>query len=122
MAHYAILDENNVVLQVIVGKNEDEICKEIPDWEIYYGAKRTSYNTRAGIHLLGKTPFRKNFAGIGYFYDQQKDAFIPPKLFSSFILNEFSCIWEPPIEMPMDGHNYYWSEEDLNWIRGNDLI
>lgn len=128
MAHYAILDENNIVISLHVGKNEDEIeldsNGEPIDWEIYYGAKRTSYNTRCGIHYQsdGNTPsndqsksFRKNFGQIGYFYDENRDAFIPPKRFPSFIFNEFSCIFEPPIPYPNDGMSYMWDEELLNW-------
>jgi hypothetical protein len=82
VAHYAFLDENNIVTEVIVGKDEGE---DGIDWEAYYGAfrgqvcKRTSYNTRGGVHTLGGTPLRKNYAGIGYTYDSERDAFIPPK-------------------------------------------
>lgn len=99
MAHYAYLDENNIVTMVIVGKNENE---DDIDWEQYYGAKRTSYNTRGGIYYDPETnlpaedqskSFRKNYAGIGYFYDQERDAFIPPKLNESWILDESSCLW-----------------------------
>ena len=91
MAHYAYLDENNIVTNVIVGKNEGE---NGIDWEQYYGAKRTSYNTLGGVHSLGGTPFRKNYAGIGYFYDLQRDAFIPPKPSDEYVLNEQTCQWE----------------------------
>jgi hypothetical protein len=82
MAHYAFLDSNNIVTEVIVGKNEGE---DGIDWEQHYGefrgqtCKRTSYNTKGGVHLNGGTPYRKNFAGIGYFYDAQRDAFIAQK-------------------------------------------
>jgi hypothetical protein len=76
MAHYAVLDENNVVTQVFVGKDENE---DGIDWEAYYNAKRTSYNTIAGKHTAGGTPFRKNFAGIGYVYDKNEDVFLPPQ-------------------------------------------
>ena len=79
---------------VIVGKDEGE---DGIDWEAYYGAKRTSYNTRGGVHQLGGTPFRKNYAGIGYYYDSQRDAFISPKPFPSWVLNEETCLWEVPI-------------------------
>lgn len=118
MAHYAILDENNIVKQVIVGKNEDEIVlddNENPyDWEIYYGGKRTSYNTYGGVHLNGGTPFRKNYAGIGFKYDSVKDAFIPPQPFASWTLNEETCLWEAPIQRPEEGI-WIWNEEILNW-------
>jgi len=78
--------------------------------------KQTSYNTVGGVHLLGGTPFRKNHAGIGYTYDQQRDAFIAPKPFNSWILNETTCQWEAPIAYPNDGQFYKWNEEILNWI------
>ena len=97
MAHYAILNENNVVVQVFVGKNENETWKDQPmDWEAYYGGKRTSYNTLGGVHLLGGTPFRKNYAGIGYTYDPQRDAFIPPKPTPDAVLDEATCQWIVP--------------------------
>jgi hypothetical protein len=128
MAHYAILDENNFVVSLHVGRNENEIVLDSNgdpiDWEIYYGAKRTSYNTRGGIHYEsdGNTPsndqsksFRKNFGQIGYYYDEIRDAFIPPKRFPSFVFNENSCIFEPPIPCPNDGQSYVWDEELLNW-------
>lgn len=119
MAHYAFLDANNIVTEVIVGKdeNEDGIL-----WELHYGAfrnqvcKRTSYNTRGGVHTSGGTPFRKNYAGIGYTYDEQRDAFIPPKPFNSWVLNETTCLWDAPIAMPNDGKPYYWNEDTLNWV------
>ncbi len=121
MAHYAFLDENNVVTLVIVGKNETE---DGIDWEEFYGAVRTSYNTSAGLYIdpVTREPaedqsraFRKNFAGIGYTYDQQRDAFIPPKPFDSWILNEDTCCWDPPVPYPNDGLQYYWNESADNW-------
>ena len=121
MAHYAYLDENNTVTMVIVGKNEGE---DGIDWEQYYGAKRTSYNTRGGVHydVLTGLPsddqskaFRKNFAGIGYTYNAIKDAFIPPKPFDSWVLDETTCLWVAPIPYPTDGQHYRWNENDLNW-------
>lgn len=94
MAHYAILNENNVVTQVFVGKNENE---NGIDWEQYYGAKRTSYNTYGGVHRLNGVPFRKNYAGIGFTYDPVRDAFIPPKPDGpTWLLNESTCLWEDP--------------------------
>jgi hypothetical protein len=122
MAHYAYLDENNIVTQVIVGKNEDDIVLDENgnqiDWEIYYGAKKTSYNTLGGVHLLGGTPYRKNYAGIGYTYDAIRDAFIAPRPFPSWNLNEENCLWEAPIEIPnnLEGQLWTWDEETLNWI------
>jgi hypothetical protein len=121
MAHYAYLDQNNIVTMIIVGKNENE---EPGNWEEYYGAKRTSYNTRGGIYYNPVTnqpdidqskSFRKNYAGIGYTYDADKDAFIPPKIYNSWILNENTCLWEAPILYPNDGQMYVWNEETLSW-------
>ena len=118
MAHYAYLDENNVVQGVFVGKDEHEVVEGISDWEVYYGAKRTSYNTIGGVHQLGGTPFRKNYAGIGYTYDPVRDAFIPPKPFASWVLNEESCLWEAPVPAPSSGPgvHYIWDEETINWV------
>ena len=119
MAHYAFLNENNIVTEVIVGKNEGE---EKIDWEVHYGnfrgqtCKRTSYNTSGGIHSSGGIPYRKNYAGIGYTYDEQRDAFISPKPYASFILNEDTCLWEPPVPYPTDGERYTWNEEELEWV------
>ena len=119
MAHYTFLDNNNIVTEVIVGKDEGE---ENIDWEVHYGnfrgqtCKRTSYNTSGGIHSSGGTPFRKNYAGIGYSYDEQRDAFIPQKPYASFVLNEDTCLWEPPVPYPTDGERYLWNEEELEWV------
>jgi hypothetical protein len=118
MAHYAFLDQNNIVTEVIVGKNENE---EGINWEEHYGnfrkqtCKRTSYNTVGGVHNNGGTPFRKNYAGIGMTYDQQRDAFIPQKPYNSWILNESTCLWNAPVAYPQDGKKYKWNEEILNW-------
>jgi hypothetical protein len=117
MAHFAELDENNVVTQVIVGINEDE-----GDGEAIYLEntgkiwKQTSYNTKAGQHILGGTPFRKNYAAIGFTYDETRDAFIPPKTFESWALDEETCCWVPPVPRPTDGNSYYWDEPTLTWI------
>ena len=124
MAHYAFLDENNTVTEVIVGKDENE---DNIDWEVHYGnfrgqtCKQTSYNTQGGVHGLGGTPLRKNYAGIGYTYDSQRDAFIPPKPFASWQLNDASCLWESPTPYPTDvgtaeaPKRYVWNEETLAW-------
>lgn len=118
MAHYAFLNMQNVVTEVITGKDETE---GPTNWEIHYGnlreqvCKRTSYNTSAGEHRLGGTPFRKNYAGIGYTYDVGKDAFIPPKPYASWTLNNDKCIWEPPVEQPSDGKQYTWNEDTTSW-------
>jgi hypothetical protein len=77
--------------------------------------KQTSYNTYGGFHNNGETPFRKNYAGIGYTYDENKDAFIAPKPFNSWILNEDTCLWNAPIAYPQDGSIYNWNEETLSW-------
>ena len=118
MAHYAFLDENNVVTEVIVGKNENE---DGVDWEEHYGnfrgqtCKRTSYNTMHGEHKLGGTPFRKNYGAKGYKYDDTRDAFISPKPFASWTLNETTCQWDSPIAHPNDGQKYNWNEETQQW-------
>lgn len=117
MAHYAFLDENNTVVQVIVGKDEGNM-----DWEQFYSmqmglaCKRTSYNTVGGVHQAGGTPFRKNYAGIGFTYDAQRDAFIPPKPFASWVLNEDTCLWDAPTPRPTDDQRYIWDEESQQWV------
>ena len=116
MAHYAWFDENNIVQGVFVGKNENEPLPEgYTSWEQYYGAKRTSYNTYGGVHKEGGTAFRKNYAGVGFTYDEAKDAFIPPKPFNSWTLDNATCLWQAPTPMPTDDKNYEWSEDDLTW-------
>ena len=111
MAHYAFLDESNVVTEVIVGKDETELIDSL-DPETWYGnfrnqkCVRTSYNGN----------IRKNYAGIGYTYDQIRDAFIPPKPFESWVLNEDTCQWTPPTPMPTDGI-YLWDEPSLSWVK-----
>ena len=119
MAHYAFLDSNNIVTEVIVGKDEGE---EGVDWEAHYGAfrgqtcKRTSYNTYGGVHSGNGTPYRKNYAGIGYTYDAERDAFIPPRPFASWNLNENTCLWDSPVPYPDDGERYAWDEATTNWL------
>lgn len=125
MAHYAFLNEDYVVTEVIVGKDE-----RLFDWENYYTikngqiCKRTSYNTKGGIYYNSITnlpdedqskAFRKNFAGIGYKYDMNLDAFIPPQPYPSWILNEQTCNWESPIPYPNDGNIYNWDETTQSW-------
>ena len=89
-------------------------------WEGYYGkgglCKRTSFNTHAGVHLNDKTPFRKNYAGVGMTYDPVRDAFYGPQPFESWTLNEDTCSWESPVAIPEDGNSYLWDEETKNWI------
>ena len=114
MSHFAKLDENNVVVFVAVGTEQDEE-NELTS-RTGYVWKRTSYNTYGGQHLLVGIPFRKNYAGIGYTYDAQRDAFIPPKPYASWTLNEDSCLWQPPVARPTDGNMYDWDEATLSWI------
>ena len=122
MAYYAFLDENNIVTQVIAGKDETEGPY---DWEEFYGnelgkvCKRTSYNTRGGEHVLGGTPYRKNYAGYGYYYDEQRDAFIPPKPYPSWVLNESTCLWAAPVARPDDNKSYVWDETQVTWVEIN---
>jgi hypothetical protein len=108
MAHYAFLNENNIVAEVIVGKDETDTSQ---NWEQFYGAirnqvcKRTSYNNN----------IRKNYAGIGYTYDAERDAFIPPKPYASWLLNEDTCRWTAPVAMPTD-EIYSWDESTTSWV------
>jgi hypothetical protein len=122
MAHYALLDENNIVVQVIPGRDENEIVDGITDWEAHYAevsglkCKRTSYNTLSGQHVLGGTPYRINFAGVGMIYDENLDGFIPQKPFASWTLDTAIGQWCSPVVHPMDGKIYSWDEENLSWI------
>ena len=121
MAHYAFLDNNNVVTEVITGVDENIIQTDTDGtqvggnteaWEAFYGnfrgqvCKRTSYNGN----------IRKNYAGIGYTYDAARDAFIPPRVYTSWVLNETTCRWEAPIPKPIDDKSYVWFEENQQWI------
>lgn len=125
MAHYAILDENNIVTAVIVGRNENEVVDGISDWEEYYSkftgktVKRTSYNTLENVHKQGGVPFRYNYAGIGSTFDPNKGldgGFISVKPYASWILNQDNYAWEAPIPKPQDGKKYMWDEDSLSWI------
>jgi len=103
MAHYAQLDSRNIVVNVFVGRDENDLAEGVTDWETYYApegytVKRTSYNTYGGAHLLGGTPFRKNYAGIGFTYDEARDAFIPPQPSPDCTLDEDTCLWVCPEE------------------------
>lgn len=124
MAHYAFLDSNNIVTEVIVGVNEEIIQTDLDGtqvggsseaWELFYGnirnqvCKRTSYNGN----------YRKNYAGIGYTYDSERDAFIAPKPFTRWVLNEETCQWEAPIPYPTDGKNYVWNDNLGVWEEFN---
>ena len=110
MAHYAFLDLNNIVTEVITGIDETELIEGL-DPEIWYGnfrnqiCKRTSYNGN----------YRKNYAGIGYKYDEERDAFIPPKPFNKWVLNEETCRWESPVPYPDDDKRYVWNDNKGVW-------
>ena len=121
MAHYVVLDSNNIVVNGFVGRNEGE---DGVDWEQYYSAKRTSYNTRGGVHYDPDTnepsadqskAFRKNYAGLGYIYDEVRDAFIPPQPYPSWTLNESTCLWDAPVPYPDDNQMYLWNEDTQQW-------
>jgi hypothetical protein len=124
MAHYAFLDENNIVIQVIVGKDETELLDEqTVDWENFYSqetgltCKRTSFNTHRNEHLAGGVAFRGNYAGIGYSYNLERDIFIAPKPFESWVLNEDTLSWEAPVEFPFESNiPHDWDEENQQWI------
>ena len=131
MAHFAKLDENNVVIFVTKGRQESdgkEAELSARTGDVY---KQTSYNTRGGVHYNPETgepsadqskAFRKNYAGLGYIYDAGRDAFIPPKPFASWVLNETTCLWDAPVAMPEDAgtgeppKHYTWDEETTNWV------
>jgi hypothetical protein len=110
MSHFAKV-ENGFVTEVIVAEQDYIDTLENPSVWI-----QTSYNTFGGVHALGGTPLRKNYAGVGYAYDSIKDAFIAPKPFDSWSLNEETCLWESPVPRPIDDKPYYWDENTLNWI------
>ena len=121
MAHFAKLDSNNIVTEVVVVHNDvatsesagvaflNSMYKTNDTW------KQTSYNTVSGEHKLGGTPFRKNYAAKGYTYDSTKDAFIPPKPYNSWTLDENTCQWEAPVEKPGGDNIYEWNEDTKSW-------
>ncbi len=118
MAHFAEIDENNIVVRVlVVDDSNQERGQQFLAEDLGLGGRwiQTSYNTHGNVHSLGGIPFRKNYAGIGATYDEKRDAFIPPKFFDSWILEEETCLWKPPTPMPTDGKLYQWVEADLNW-------
>ena len=131
MASFAKLNSENIVITVEsvvneVLKDSNGIEQEnigIDFLKSLYGQdtnwRQTSYNTHGGIHSLGGIPFRKNHAGIGMTYDQTRDAFIPPKPFNSWILNENTCLWDAPVARPNDNNIYSWNEENQNWTLQN---
>ena len=129
MAHFAQIDENNIVTQVIVIAQEKIDTGHWGDPDNWI---QTSYNTREGVHYApssagvpagiadGGIPLRKNYAGIGYTYDKDRDAFIPPKPYDSWVINEDKCIWEAPVNRPDDGKIYDWNESELIWELNNE--
>ena len=114
-----VIEVQSVVNEVLHDSNgverEDigiDFLTKLTGWSIW---KQTSYNTRGGVHILGGTPFRKNHAGVGYTYDEDRDAFIPAKPYSSWVLNEETCLWEAPVVKPDDGNKYIWNETTKEW-------
>jgi hypothetical protein len=131
MAHFALLDNNNRVVQVLVGRDDDDGKEAELTARTGQQYRQTSYNTRAGVHYNPNTSessadqskaFRKNYAGIGYLYDPIRDAFIPPKPYASWVLDELTCLWKAPVDMPEDAGTgdppkvYQWDETTTNWI------
>ena len=118
MSHFAEIDADSLVIRVMVGN--DNLPNEGYDWFVEkFGGTwiKTSYNTHGGQHLLGGTPLRKNFAGIGYTYDENRDAFIPPAPpYASWLLDDDTCLWQPPTPYPSDDKSYSWDEGTLSWI------
>lgn len=111
MAHFAQIDQNNIVVQVVVAEQDFINTGALGDPVKWI---QTSYRTRAGQHPEGQ-PLRKNYAGIGYTYDHEKDAFVPPKPYNSWLLNDDTCLWESPVPHPTDGKIYTWTEELTTW-------
>ena len=124
MAHYAFLDENNIVVEVIVGKDETDTSE---NWETFYGnlrgltCKRTSYNTVAGTHRVSGSGFRGNYAGVGFKYDSTLDAFYPPQPYNSWTFNSSSYSWECPVDYPSGSYpgQYNWDEDNTQWVTGS---
>ena len=128
MAHWAEVDERNFVLRVTVGDSEsdDQGYQWLVD-NLGGSWVRTSYNTNGGIHYTDGEPsedqtqaFRFNYAGIGFTYDADRDAFIPPTPYPSWVLDEATCLWVAPIDYPADGGLYVWDEETTDWIEVQD--
>jgi len=126
MAHYAFLDNNNVVTHVIVGRDETDRFAGVADWEEWYAnefgqtCKRTSYNTHGGVHVEGGVPFRGNYARRGFIYNDTLDAFIPPQPYPSWMLNETTCLWDAPVAHPNDDLLYTWDEASQSWQEVTD--
>ena len=124
MAHYAFLNDNNIVTEVITGVDEDQkddLPEGFDSWEDWYAdfrgqtCKRTSYNTIANEHTGEGTAYRGNYAGIGYTFDPENDVFYAPKPYSKWVLNESSWTWEAPEEYPDDGKEYLWNDNKGEW-------
>ncbi len=118
MAHFAQIDENNIVTQVLVVSDQDASNgQDFLANTLGLGGTwiQTSYNTVGGVHTNGGTPLRKNYAGVGYIYDSGRDAFIPPKPFNSWLLDEATCLWNAPVARPEGEGFYTWNEETLSW-------
>jgi hypothetical protein len=119
MAHYALMDENNIVVQVITGRNEDEVVDGITDWEAHYAevsglkCKRTSYNTNGGVHHSGGVPYRITFAGIGMIYDENLDGFIYQQPYPSWILDTTTGKWDSPVPYPVTENPYTPDQEEF---------
>ena len=121
MAHFAEIDSNNIVTRVLVVDNsQEDNGQDFLANTLGLGGTwiKTSYNTQGGVHTSGGTPLRKNYAGIGYTYDSARDAFIPPKPYESWVLDEDTCIWEPPTPRPIatSGQEYTWDEDQKTWV------
>ena len=114
--HNNVLKDSNGVEQEVIGIDFLTKLTGYPVW------KQTSYNTLGGVHTKGGTPLRKNFAGIGMIYDEDRDAFIPKKPFNSWILNEDTCLWNAPVAYPQDENKYKWNEQTLSWDLVEDNI
>lgn len=124
MAHYAYLNDENIVTSLFVGRDENDPLPEgFASWEDYYGAKRCSYNTQAGKHLKGGVPFRKNYPSIGWSYDPDRDAFINPKPFPSWVVDGETGLHAPPVPPPEQDNVVFgatgawnWDEPTLSWV------
>lgn len=122
MAYFAEVDRNNVVLRVLyIDDVHEHRGEEFLSYDLSLGGswKQTSYNTRGGVHILGGTPFRKNYAGIGFIYNKELDAFIPPKPYASWVLDQETCLWNAPLPIPNDEKTYEWDEGSSSWVEYN---